>query len=168
MVAKRKKADAPEQVTLGWEDSQNAQIGEAVLATQDTGGWGDAPVEGQHSGDAPAEEVAAEPQQEPVAEPAKRSRRGKAQANPAALEDDEAAVNLSNVKKSLIDYVERFERMAEERQAISDDIGDLVREVKTVGFNTKIFREVLRRRKLDPEAVKEHDSLLALYEEAVR
>lgn len=59
--------------------------------------------------------------------------------------------------------IERIERLAEEKQAIADDIKDVFTEAKAVGFNAKIMREVIRLRKMAPDDLKERNALLQLY-----
>lgn len=70
--------------------------------------------------------------------------------------------------QQLYSYVERLERLDEERQALVEDMKEVRSEAKGVGFDTKILGIVLRRRKMDAADRQEHDSMLELYEEAVR
>jgi len=74
----------------------------------------------------------------------------------------------SNASKALISFVERIERVTEEISGLQQDRKEIFAELKAQGFEVSILREVLRRRKQDPESVKEHDALLELYEEAIR
>ncbi len=74
----------------------------------------------------------------------------------------------SNSAAMLYSYVERLERLDEERQALADDMKEIRGEAKGVGFDTKILGMVIRRRKMDASARLEQDSILELYEEAVR
>lgn len=73
-----------------------------------------------------------------------------------------------NANRALIGFVERIERVNEEIAALQDDRKEIFAEMKAEGFNVSIVREVLRRRKMDPDAREEHDSLLELYEESLR
>ena len=63
-------------------------------------------------------------------------------------------------------YIDRIERLAEERQGLSDDIKAVYNEAKGDGFDVKALREVVRRRKLDREARAELDDLVTIYEGA--
>ena len=74
----------------------------------------------------------------------------------------------SNSAAMLYSYVERLERLDEERQALADDMKEIRGEAKGVGFDTKILGMVIRRRKMDASARLEQDSILELYVEAVR
>ena len=46
-------------------------------------------------------------------------------------------------------FVERIERLEEEKKAIADDIRDVYAEAKGNGFDTKVMRQVIRLRKKD-------------------
>jgi uncharacterized protein (UPF0335 family) len=70
-------------------------------------------------------------------------------------------------KDRLRSFVERVERLAEEKQAIADDIKEVFSEAKSSGFDTKILRDVLRRRKLTPQERKEQDDMIDMYEQAL-
>jgi uncharacterized protein (UPF0335 family) len=106
----------------------------------------------------------------PPTEPAPKAKGWGKKAKPAAAPTGAAdeTVNLSNVKKSLLHGVERIERLMEERGAISEDIKEVFAELRGAGYNTKIIREVMKRRGWGDAAIKEHDSLVDLYEEALR
>lgn len=61
-------------------------------------------------------------------------------------------------------YVERIEKLEEEKKAIAADIKDIYLEVKAKGFDTKIVRKAIKRRAMDAAERQEQDELLALYE----
>jgi uncharacterized protein (UPF0335 family) len=61
-------------------------------------------------------------------------------------------------------FVERIERMEEEKKAIADDIKEIYAEAKGNGFDTKVLRTLIRRRKQDAAERAEQDALLELYE----
>ena len=73
--------------------------------------------------------------------------------------------NFSGEK--LATYVERVERLTEERDALSADIREVKAEAKAAGFDVKIFNKVVQRRKRSRSEVEEEDDLIRLYEEAV-
>lgn len=64
-------------------------------------------------------------------------------------------------------YVERVERLTEEKAAISTDIKEAFAEAKAQGFNTKIMRQVIRIRKMDKDERDEQETLLQIYMEAL-
>jgi uncharacterized protein (UPF0335 family) len=60
-------------------------------------------------------------------------------------------------------FVERIERLEEEKAALAADIRDVFAEAKAVGFDVKTMRQVLRLRKLDQADRQEQEALLDLY-----
>lgn len=60
-------------------------------------------------------------------------------------------------------FVERIERMEEEKKAIADDIKEIYAEAKGNGFDTKVLRQIIRIRKQDFEERMEQEALLDLY-----
>ena len=60
-------------------------------------------------------------------------------------------------------FVERLERLEEEKQSLADDIKDVYAEAKANGFDTKILRQVIRMRQQDASERAEMESLLELY-----
>ena len=64
-------------------------------------------------------------------------------------------------------FVERIERLEEERTALGPDIREVYSEAKSVGFDTKILRQVVRLRKMDNADRQEQEELLTIYKEAL-
>lgn len=64
-------------------------------------------------------------------------------------------------------FVERIERLEEEKKGIADDIRDVFAEAKAQGFDTKIMRQVIRLRKKDSAERQEEEALLDLYMHAL-
>lgn len=60
-------------------------------------------------------------------------------------------------------FIERIERLEEEKKGIQDDIADIFAEAKGMGFDTKVMRQVLRLRKMEKNDRQELDALLELY-----
>ena len=75
-----------------------------------------------------------------------------------------ADINSESVAQDqLRAFVERIERMEEEKQAIADDIKEIYAEAKGNGFDTKVLRQVVRIRKLDHSERMEQEAILDLY-----
>lgn len=68
---------------------------------------------------------------------------------------------------ALRSFIERVERLEEEKKALADDIKDVYGEAKSVGFDTKIMRQIIRLRKMDESDRKEQEALLDLYTHAL-
>lgn len=64
-------------------------------------------------------------------------------------------------------FIERIERLTEEKNAIADDIKNVFDEAKGDGFDTKIMRKVIQLRKLEKHELEEQDALLDVYRSAV-
>lgn len=64
-------------------------------------------------------------------------------------------------------FIERIERLAEEKQAIADDIKEVYSEAKSSGFETKIIRKVIALRKMDAQERAEQEQLLDVYLAAI-
>lgn len=64
-------------------------------------------------------------------------------------------------------HVERIERLNEERAALTADTKEIYEIAKADGFDTKILRMLIRRRKMDAAERQEQDALLELYESGV-
>ena len=60
-------------------------------------------------------------------------------------------------------FIERIERMEEEKRAIADDIKEIYAEAKGNGFDTKVLRQVIRIRKQDHSERMEQEAILELY-----
>jgi uncharacterized protein (UPF0335 family) len=65
--------------------------------------------------------------------------------------------------RQLKSFVERIERLEEEKKGIADDIRDVFAEAKGQGFDTKVMRQVIRLRKKDSAERQEEEALLDLY-----
>jgi uncharacterized protein (UPF0335 family) len=66
-------------------------------------------------------------------------------------------------KDHLRAFVERVERLEEEKKAIADDIRDVYAEAKANGFDVKALRSVVRLRKQDVNERKEQEAVLETY-----
>lgn len=60
-------------------------------------------------------------------------------------------------------FVERIERLEEEKKTVADDIKDVYGEAKAMGFDTKILRKVISLRKKDEEERVEEELILDTY-----
>lgn len=66
-------------------------------------------------------------------------------------------------KDQLKAFVNRIERLNEERESLSADIKEVYAEAKGTGFDTKVMRQVIRMRKLDKADFQEQEAMLDLY-----
>ncbi len=63
--------------------------------------------------------------------------------------------------------IERIERLEEEKKATADDIKDVYAEAKSVGYDVKTIRQVVRLRKMERNAREEAEALLDTYKAAL-
>lgn len=64
-------------------------------------------------------------------------------------------------------FVQRIERLEQDKQAVADDIKEVFAELKGVGFDAKITRQIIRERKVELEKRRENAELLSLYKAAL-
>ena len=67
----------------------------------------------------------------------------------------------------LLAFVQRYERLQEDADAISGDKGELMKEVEGNGFDKKIFKIIIKRRRMGKDQCDEEDTLVELYERAL-
>lgn len=75
----------------------------------------------------------------------------------------EAAVSNDQLRL----FMERIERLEEEKKGVADDIRDVFSEAKSQGYDTKIMRQILRLRKMEPHDRAEMEALLDVYKSAL-
>lgn len=64
-------------------------------------------------------------------------------------------------------FIERIERMEEEKKGVADDIRDTYSEAKSQGYDPKIMRQIVRLRKLPVNDRKEMEAILDVYKSAL-
>lgn len=64
-------------------------------------------------------------------------------------------------------FIERIERMEEEKKGVGDDIRATYNEAKSQGYDPKIMRQIIRLRKMAVHDRKEMEAMLGLYKAAL-
>ncbi|WP_336957818.1 DUF2312 domain-containing protein [Sphingobium aquiterrae] len=64
-------------------------------------------------------------------------------------------------------FIERIERLEEEKKGIADDIKDVYLEAKSTGYDVKTMRSIVRLRKLESHVRQEAEALLETYKNAL-
>ena len=64
-------------------------------------------------------------------------------------------------------YIERIERLEEEKAALATDVREVFAEAKANGFDVKTMRQVLKLRKMDHNERDEQEHMLDLYKRAL-
>ncbi|HWV43526.1 DUF2312 domain-containing protein [Pseudorhodoplanes sp.] len=83
----------------------------------------------------------------------------------AAAEKEDASFRFA--KDQLKAFVERIEKLEEEKKAISDDIRDVYAEAKANGFDVKALRQIIKLRKIEPTEREEQETILETYMHAL-
>jgi uncharacterized protein (UPF0335 family) len=86
-------------------------------------------------------------------------------ATAAAEKKEETAFRFA--KEQLKAFVERVEKLEEEKKAIADDIRDVYAESKANGFDVKALRTIIRLRKMEPAEREEQNAILETYMHAL-
>ena len=69
----------------------------------------------------------------------------------------QAKAPTSNIAPQLREYVNRIEKLAEEKKEVGEAITDIFREAKSSGFNVRSLREIIKLRKLDADDLAESE-----------
>ena len=85
----------------------------------------------------------------------------------AAASKEEEAPATRFAKDHLKAFVERIERLEEEKKTIADDIRDVYAEAKGTGFDVKALRTIVRLRKQDADERREQETILETYMHAL-
>lgn len=81
------------------------------------------------------------------------------------MSDANAETNVA--AEELRAFIERIERLEEEKKTISDDIKDVYGEAKGRGYDSKVLRKIVSLRKQDANERAEQDAILELYLQAL-
>jgi uncharacterized protein (UPF0335 family) len=64
-------------------------------------------------------------------------------------------------------FIERVERLEEEKKGVADDVRDVYSEAKSQGYDTKIMRQIVRLRKMSQQDRQEMEAILDTYKAAL-
>jgi uncharacterized protein (UPF0335 family) len=99
--------------------------------------------------------------------PASRLREVVANENSIGEERIKMATNAGVAAGRLRSFVERIERLEEEKQALTNDIREVYSEAKGAGFDVKVLRQVVRLRKMDANDRSQMEAVLDVYKRAL-
>ncbi len=83
------------------------------------------------------------------------------------MADDVAETSQTVAAGQLRAFIERIERLEEEKKTIADDIKEVYAEAKGTGFEPKIMRQIVKIRKMDKDDLDEEETLLDIYKRAL-
>jgi uncharacterized protein (UPF0335 family) len=79
------------------------------------------------------------------------------------MADDVTETSQTVAAGQLRAFIERIERLEEEKKTIADDIKEVYAEAKGTGFDTKAVRTIIRLRKKDQAERQEEEAIIDLY-----
>ena len=83
-------------------------------------------------------------------------------------DDSDSSIAGDNVAADeLRQFIDRIERMNEEKAAISADIGEIFAEAKGRGYDVKVLKLIVKMRKIDANERAEQEAILQLYMQAI-
>ncbi|OIQ31629.1 MAG: hypothetical protein BM562_07200 [Alphaproteobacteria bacterium MedPE-SWcel] len=83
------------------------------------------------------------------------------------MTEDEKSENYRVTAGELRQFVERFERLDEEKKAIAEQQKEVMAEAKGRGYDTKVLRKIIALRKRDDDDIAEEEAVLEMYKEAL-
>jgi len=69
--------------------------------------------------------------------------------------------------EELRQFIERYERLEEEKQEIADQQKEVMAEAKGRGYDTRVMRKLIQMRKRDRDDLAEEEAVLELYKQAL-
>lgn len=134
----------------------------------DTGSTGEEAERELAEGKAPARKVKKKPAAPKSNEPKKPAAPKKPKKKPDPAEFEDSVDTVSDAARGqLRSFVQRIERLDEERSEIAADMKEVYAEAKAMGFDTKVLRKVISARKQDRQEREKQQSLFDMYWDAV-
>lgn len=72
--------------------------------------------------------------------------------------------NVSPGARHLVSFLQRVEKLEEEKRDLAEDVKQVYLEAKSSGFDVRTIREIVKRRRMKQADREERDALLATYE----
>ena len=98
-----------------------------------------------------------------VDEPVRSRRTNKSASSDKSTSSDVGGIAADRLRS----FVERIERLEEEKRALSSDIKDVFAEAKGAGFDVKVLRKLISLRRVEAQEREEMDEILTLYMRAI-
>lgn len=81
--------------------------------------------------------------------------------------DDEQTVQFRVTAAELRAFVERYERLEAEKEAVADQQKEVMAEAKGRGYDVRVIKKLVAMRKREPGDVSEEEAILQLYRDAL-
>lgn len=83
-------------------------------------------------------------------------------------EQEETPHVVGNISgERLLSFIERIERLVEEKKSLADDIAEIKKEAKGTGFDVKVINHILKERKQDKDDLDEFNTQVDVYKRAI-
>ena len=82
-------------------------------------------------------------------------------------EDDDRADSYKVTADELRQFIERIERLEQEKKDIAEQVKEVFAEAKGRGYDTKVMRKVIALRRREPDDIAEEEAVLDMYKEAL-
>ena len=83
------------------------------------------------------------------------------------MNDQSSDANYGVAANELRSFIERFERLDQEKKDIADQQKEVMAEAKGRGYDTKVLRKVIALRKRDKDDIAEEEAVLEMYKAAL-
>ncbi|MEL6585292.1 MAG: DUF2312 domain-containing protein [Pseudomonadota bacterium] len=81
--------------------------------------------------------------------------------------EDEKSDSYKVTADELRQFIERVERLEQEKKDIAEQVKEVYAEAKGRGYDTKVMRKVIALRKREPDDIAEEEAVLDMYKEAL-
>lgn len=83
------------------------------------------------------------------------------------MNDDSQDSSYRVTANELRQFVERFERLDQEKKDLAEQQKEVMAEAKSRGYDTKVLRKIVALRKRDKDDIAEEEAVLEMYKEAL-
>ncbi len=83
------------------------------------------------------------------------------------MSDSDTDMSYRVTADELRQFIERFERLDQEKKDIAEQQKEVMAEAKSRGYDTKVLRKVIALRKRDKDDIAEEEAVLEMYKEAL-
>ncbi|MCE0505180.1 MULTISPECIES: DUF2312 domain-containing protein [unclassified Roseivivax] len=83
------------------------------------------------------------------------------------MDDSQGSDQYGVAAGELRQFIERFERLEEEKKDVAEQQKEVMAEAKARGYDTKVMRKVIALRKREPDDIAEEEAILDMYKSAL-
>lgn len=83
------------------------------------------------------------------------------------FQEDEGATQYRVTASELRQFIERYERLDQEKKDLADQMKEVMAEARGRGYDVKVLRKLIALRKREPHEVSEEEAVLELYKQAL-